>query len=80
MLYNISKDGIVTVQIQQDYENCERAGAGGMFQVISVTFVYENGTENYCTDLIDQGEMFYSTDKVLEKLGLSSDSVNVECV
>lgn len=80
MLDNISKDRIVTIQIQQDFETCERAGAGGMFQVISVTIIYADGTEEYHTDLIDQGDMFYNTDEVLERLGLSSDSVNVERV
>lgn len=80
VLDNISKDRIVTVQIQQDFETCERAGAGGMFQVISVTIIYEDGTEDYHTDLIDQGVMFYNEDEVLERLGLSSDSVNVEQV
>ena len=51
-----------------------------MFQVISITFVYEDGTEDYHTDLIDQGDMFYNTDEVLEKLALSSHSINVERV
>lgn len=76
----IRKDEIVTVQIQQDFEACERSGAGDMFQVISITFIYEDGTEDYHTDLIDQGDMFYNTDEVLERLGLSSKSVNVELV
>ena len=77
---SIRKEKIVTVQIQQDFDACERAGAGGMFQVISITFVYEDGTEDYHTDLIDQGDMFYNTDEVLEKLALSSHTINVERV
>ena len=77
---DIRKNEIVTVQIQQDFETCERAGAGGMFQVISITFVYEDGTEDYHTDLIDQGDMFYNAGEVHERLGLSSKSVNVEYV
>lgn len=77
---DIRRDEIVTVQIQQDFETCEHAGAGGMFQVISITFVYEDGTEDYRTDLIDQGDMFYNTDEVLRRLDISSDNVNVERV
>ena len=77
---DIRKDEIVTVQIQQDFETCERAGAGGMFQVISLTLIYDDDTEDYRTDLIDQGDMFYTTDEVLRRLGISSDNVDVERV
>lgn len=74
------KDEIVTVQIQRDFERCESAGAGGMFQVISITLIYEDGTEDYRTDLIDQGDMFCDVEGVLDALGLSSKPVNVEDV
>ncbi|MEE3415836.1 MAG: hypothetical protein VZR53_10760 [Prevotella sp.] len=76
----IRKDGIVTVQIQQDFERCNSAGAAGMFQVISITLVYEDGTEAYHTDLIDQGDMFYNSEEVLERLKLDNNTVNVEYV
>ncbi len=36
---------IYEVKIQHDYETSERAGAGGMFQVISCTGVLEDGEE-----------------------------------
>ncbi len=72
------KEGLVKIQIEQDFERCESAGAGGMFQVISITLIYEDGSEERRLDLIDQGDMFYDTDEVLDRLGLSNDEISVE--
>lgn len=77
---SIHKDDIVEVHIQRDFERCESAGAGGLFQVISITLIDEYGKEEYHTDLIDQGDMFYDAEEILERLGLSSNAVNVEYV
>ncbi len=76
----VRKNDIVKVQIQRDFESCEHSGAGGLFQVISITLVDEYGKEEYHKDLIDQGDMFYDAEEVLERLGLSSKAVNVEYV
>lgn len=51
-------------QVQLDYETSERAGAGGMFQVISVED--EDGKD--FTDLVDQGRHYASLDDLKEDI------------
>lgn len=51
-------------QAQLDYETSERAGAGGMFQVISVED--EDGKD--LTHLVDQGKHYASLDELKEDL------------
>ena len=61
------------VDINPDWETGERAGAGGTFQVISITD--ENGRD--LTKLINQGYHYHAVEDVLkdlsEKLGLDVD-------
>jgi type I restriction enzyme S subunit len=49
---------MVYLEAHLDYETSERAGAGGMFQVISI----EDSDGNKKTDLVDVGTHYSSLD------------------
>jgi type I restriction enzyme, S subunit len=62
--------------VQLDYETSERAGAGGMFQVVSV----EDGDGKDFTHLVDQGEHYASLDNLKKDIarGLKVEARQVE--
>lgn len=62
--------------VQLDYETSERAGAGGMFQVVSV----EDGDGKDVTHLVDQGEHYASLDNLKKDIarGLKVEARQVE--
>jgi len=62
--------------VQLDYETSERAGAGGMFQVVSV----EDGDGKDFTNLVDQGEHYASLDNLRKDIarGLKVEARQVE--
>lgn len=55
------------LRVQLDYETSERAGAGGMFQVISV----EDEDGNDFTHLVDQGKHYASLDELKEDIAIA---------
>jgi type I restriction enzyme S subunit len=63
-------------EVHLDYETSERAGAGGMFQVISV----EDEKGNDRTQHVDQGKHFRNLQEVKEALAisLSIPAANIE--
>jgi type I restriction enzyme S subunit len=67
-------------QVQLDYETSEHAGAGGMFQVISV----EDADGKDFTHLVDQGRHYASLDDVqtdiASALKVETRQVNLEAV
>ncbi|MDY4484941.1 MAG: hypothetical protein SPE14_02370 [Anaerovibrio sp.] len=58
---------VYEVKIQHDYETSERAGAGGMFQIISVTGIVDND-EEVDFDKLDNGTHYFKNEDVLKDL------------
>lgn len=75
---DIYNNGVVvpidSLKINCDYETSERCGAGGMFQVCSVTAITEYG-EFDITEHVDQGKHYSELDEVAEDMGLSGIDV-----
>ena len=67
------------VRISKDYFTSERAGAGGTYQINSITAIDENENENEVdlTEKVDQGKHYHSDSEVLADLGLPT-SIAVE--
>ncbi|MBK6744670.1 MAG: restriction endonuclease subunit S [Hydrogenophilales bacterium] len=65
-------------QVSLDFETSERAGASGMFQVITVT----DDTGKDRTDLVDQGKHYGSQEElaadIAHELGVATDQVILE--
>ena len=59
-------DKVYVVKIQHDYETSERAGAGGMFQVISC--VGELADEHTINLNVDCGVHYHDNNEVIEHL------------
>ena len=57
---------VYEVLIQHDYETSERAGAGGMFQVISCTGILEN--EESMPFEVDHGIHYFKNEDFVEDL------------
>ena len=58
---------VYEVKIQHDYETSERAGAVGMFQIISVTGIIDND-EEVDFDKLDNGTHYFKNEDVLKDL------------
>ena len=65
------------VKISKDYLTSERAGAGGTYQINSITAIDENENEVDLTEKADQGKHYHSDSEVLADLGLPT-SIAVE--
>jgi type I restriction enzyme S subunit len=70
------ENGVPYFKVHLDYETSERAGAGGTFQVFSIT----DENEDDRTDLVDQGIHFHTLDelKVAIAKGLSISPKEVD--
>lgn len=62
------------IHILADYETPSNAGAEGLLQIFSVTFINEHGNEINLTDKIDQGHFYRNVKQVLKDLNLPSDT------
>jgi type I restriction enzyme S subunit len=64
--------------VHLDYETSERAGAGGMFQVISI----EDAEGNDKTNLVDQGTHYHDlaglTADLAKALGVPASEIDVQ--
>lgn len=74
----IYNNGVVvpidSLEVSCDYETSERCGAGGMFQVCSVTAITEYG-EFDITEHVNQGQHFSDLEEVAKSMGLSGIDV-----
>ena len=61
------------IEIYKDYQTPEHAGAGGLFQIFSVTAFDEDENEIDLTDKIDQGTFYHEDLEVLKDLDLPLD-------
>lgn len=61
------------IYIYPDYEVAERAGAAGMFQIISIR---EDDLD--ITDKVDQGKFYHTGDEVLKDIGLNPKKTDWE--
>jgi type I restriction enzyme S subunit len=64
--------------VELDYETSEHAGAGGMFQVVSLS----DEDDKDCTDLVDQGKHYAAlgelANDIARRLGVRVDQINLE--
>jgi type I restriction enzyme S subunit len=69
---------MIHFSVHLDYETSERSGAGGMFQVISLT----DAEDNDRTNLIDQGIHFHNLDElaaaIAKKLGKTPAEIELD--
>jgi len=65
-------------EVMCDYETSKRCGAGGCFQVISIT----DGDGKDCTNLIDQGTHYHNLDELKEDIakatGQNKDDIDLD--
>lgn len=66
------------IEIYADYETPSNAGADGLFQIISVTYIDEFGNEKDLTSKVDQGKFYRGGKAVLKDLNLDPDKVDFE--
>jgi len=62
------------VEIYKDYKTPEHAGAGELFQIISVTAFDDNENETDLTAKVDQGKLYHEDSEVLSDLSLPIDT------
>ena len=70
-------------KIHKDYETSERAGAGGMYQIIELLLEDEDNNEVDVTDQVDVGIHFSSgNDEIYQYLAetfnISKEEINIE--
>lgn len=69
---NFNRDGLIKLKVQKDFKTTERAGAGEMFQIISVEFEYENG-KTISHNHIECEILFHNNQELLNYLGLEGN-------
>lgn len=66
------------LKVYKDYETSEHAGAGGMFQIMSI----EDSDENELTDKVDVGIHFHSDEDLKKYLSrifdISVDDIDLD--
>lgn len=68
------KDGILV--IETDYSRSSHAGAGGCFQVVNIWIEGDSDASIIDEIQIDQGQLYFSLNDVLEDLGVNPDDTN----